>query len=105
LSLNFAETLRSDPSCLCIIADTGSDADRIVAVVRARNMKPVTHYNPTRKCKRRLTSKLYRIRYYVELFIHRIKRFRAVATRYDKTARATTARSCSLCVPSCGSAE
>jgi transposase len=34
-----------------------------------------------------LNRKLYRIRYRVELFIHRIKRFRAVATRYEKTAR------------------
>jgi transposase len=39
---------------------------------------------PPRKVKRRL----YRIRYHVvELFIHRIKRSRAVATRYEKTAR------------------
>ena len=72
-----------------LIADTGYDADRIVAAVRAKGMKPVIHCNPTRKRKRkrRLNRKLYRIRYHIELFIHRIKRFRAVATRYEKTAR------------------
>jgi transposase len=70
-----------------LIADTGYDADRIVAAVRARGMKPVIHCNPTRKRKRRLDRKLYSITYNVERFIHRIKRFRAVATRYEKTAR------------------
>ena len=67
-----------------LIADTGYDADRIVAAVRAKGMKPVIHCNPKRKRKRkrkrRLNRKLYRIRDHVELFIHRIKRFRAVAT-------------------------
>lgn len=70
-----------------LIGDTGYDADRIVDAVRAHGMKPVIHCNPTRKRKRRLDRKLYRIRYHVECFIHRMKRFRAVATRYDKTAR------------------
>jgi transposase len=70
-----------------LIADTGYDADRIVDSVRAHGMKPVIHCNPTRKRKRRLDRKLYPLRYHVELFIHRIKRFRAVATRYEKTAR------------------
>jgi transposase len=70
-----------------LIADTGYDADRIVDAVRARGMKPVIHCNPTRKRKRRLDRKLYSIRYHVECLIHRIKRFRAVATRYEKTAR------------------
>ena len=69
-----------------LIADTGYDADRIVSAVHAHGMKPVIHCNPTRKRKRRLDRKLYRIRYYVELFIHRAKRFRAIATRYEKTA-------------------
>lgn len=31
--------------------------------------------------------KLYRQRYLVEVFFHNLKRFRAVATRYEKTAR------------------
>jgi transposase len=73
-----------------LIADTGYDrydADRFVAAVRAKGMTPVIHCNPTRKRKRRLNRKLYGIRYHVKCFIHRIKRFRAVPTRYEKTAR------------------
>jgi transposase len=82
-----AEQLIEHARGRALIADTGYDADRIVAAVREKGMTPVIHCNPTRKRKRRLNRKLYGIRYHVELFIHRIKRFRAVATRYEKTAR------------------
>jgi transposase len=82
-----AEQLIAHARGRALIADTGYDADRIVAAVREHGMKPVIHCNPTRKVKRRLDRKLYRIRFMVEVFFHHIKRFRAVATRYEKTAR------------------
>lgn len=70
------------------IADTAYDADRIIEAVRAQGMKPVICNNPTRKYnRRRLDRKLYRERYLVEVFFHNLKRFRAIATRYEKTAR------------------
>jgi transposase len=70
------------------IADTAYDADRIIAAVRARGMKPVICNNPTRKYnRRRLDRKLYRERYLVEVFFHNLKRFRAIGTRYEKTAQ------------------
>ena len=81
-----AEELISHARGRAVIADTGYDSDRNVALVCARGMKPVIHCNPSRNAKRRLNRKLYRIRYHVELFIHRLKRFRAIATRYEKTA-------------------
>jgi len=44
--------------------------------------------NPTRKNGRRRKNRaLYRLRASVERFFHDIKRFRAVASRYEKTAR------------------
>ncbi len=50
-------------------------------------MKVVICCNPTRKQnRRRLDRKLYRRRYRVECLFHDLKRFRAVASRYDKTA-------------------
>jgi transposase len=56
--------------------------------VQAKGMKPVICPSPTRKWHLlKLDRRLYRKRYHVELFFHRLKRFRAVATRYDKTAR------------------
>ncbi len=68
------------------IADTGYDADRICANVRKLGMKPVIPSNPSRKRALPLDRTLYRLRYRVECFFHDLKRFRAVATRYDKTA-------------------
>jgi len=55
-----------------LLADTAYDADRIIAAVRAH--------------RRRLDRELYRQRYLVEVFFHNLKRFRAIATRYEKTA-------------------
>ena len=70
-----------------LIGDTGYDADRIIAAIRARQMKAVIHPAPWRKTRKRLERRLYRLRYRVEVFFHQLKRFRAIATRYDKTAR------------------
>lgn len=82
-----AEALLPHAQGRALIADTGYDADRIVAAIRECGMKPVIHCNPTRKRKRRLDRKLYKIRYVVEVFFHNLKRFRAIATRYEKTLR------------------
>ena len=71
-----------------IIGDSGYDSDRFARKIRRRGMKVVIGCSPTRKRNRRkLDRRLYRRRYRVEVFFHGIKRFRAVATRYDKTAR------------------
>jgi transposase len=69
------------------IGDTGYDAKRVIDAVKAKGMRPVIHPRPERKKKRRLDRKLYRRRYLVECFFHDLKRFRAIATRYEKTAR------------------
>jgi transposase len=50
-------------------------------------IKPVIHANPTRKNKPRLDRGRYAKRYRVEIFFHDLKRFRAIATRFEKTAR------------------
>ncbi|RKH02928.1 IS5 family transposase [Corallococcus sp. CA053C] len=68
------------------IADTGYDADRIRSNARKLGMNPVIHPHPSRKQPPPLDRSLYRMRYRVECFFHDLKRFRAVATRYDKTA-------------------
>ena len=59
----------------------------VVEAVRRRGMKPVICSQPTRAKRRRIDRRLYRQRYQVECFFHNLKRFRAVATRYDKTAQ------------------
>ena len=70
-----------------LIGDTGYDSNDFLAAVRARGMKPVIHSKPERKKKHRLVRALYGQRYLVEVFFHNLKRFRAIATRYEKTAR------------------
>ena len=50
-------------------------------------IKAVICANPTRKKKPRLDSRRYALRYRIEVFFHDLKRFRAIATRFEKTAR------------------
>jgi transposase len=70
-----------------LIGNTGYDSDRLARKARRRGMKVVICCNPTRRRgRRRLDRRLYRRRYLVEVFFHRLKRFRAIATRYDKSA-------------------
>jgi transposase len=71
-----------------LLADAGYDAGRFVMAVLERGMEPVIASNPTRTHELYdLNRKLYADRYQVECFFHRLKRFRAVATRYEKTAQ------------------
>lgn len=82
-----ADELLENARGKALIGDTGYDSNRFIQAVRDRGMKPVIHSKPERKKKHRLVRKLYRQRYFVELFFHKLKRFRAIATRYEKTAR------------------
>ena len=71
-----------------LIGDTGYDADWFAQKIRAKKMKVVICNHPARKHgRRRLDRRLYGRRYLVEIFFHRLKRFRGIATRFDKTAR------------------
>jgi transposase len=83
-----AEALLPHARGRAFIADTAYDAERIVEAVRAQGMKAEICNHPTRKYnRRRLDRNLYRERYLVEVFFHHLKRFRALATRYEKTAQ------------------
>lgn len=67
------------------IGDTAYDSNEFRAEIKARDIKPVIHSKPERK--RALDRTLYRQRHLVEVFVHNLKRFRAIATRFEKTAR------------------
>lgn len=69
------------------LADTSYDSDDFVAKVEAKGMRAVIRCRKGRKHPRELDAQAYGNRYLVELCFHRLKRFRAVATRYEKTAR------------------
>lgn len=70
-----------------LIADAGYDSNRFREAVRDRGMKPIIGSKPERPRKLPKIRKLYDMRYLVEIFFHNLKRFRAIATRYEKTAR------------------
>lgn len=83
-----ADELLSHARGRALIGDTGYDTDDLVAKVRRKGMKVVICNHPRRTIHRyRIDRALYRRRYLVEVFFHQLKRFRAVATRYEKTAR------------------
>ena len=70
-----------------LIGDTGYDSNDFRAEIRSRGIKAVIHSKPERKRALPLDRKLYKQRYLVERFFHSLKCFRAIATRFEKTAR------------------
>jgi transposase len=70
-----------------LIGDTGYDSNRFRQAVRDRKMRAVIGSKPERPRKLPVIRKLYEKRYLVEVFFHSLKRFRAIATRFEKTAR------------------
>ena len=69
-----------------VLADRAYDAQWLIDLIRERGAKPVI---PARTCspRRRHNRLIYRARNLVERCINKLKHFRRVATRYEKTAR------------------
>jgi transposase len=80
-----AEALIDDLQAQNIIGDKAFDSDRFRAHVAQRNMAAVIPSNASRSCAIPHDPDLYKERHLVECFINKIKHFRRVATRYDKT--------------------
>lgn len=70
-----------------LIADKGYDSDEFIQRIQSRGSTPVIPARAGRTVTRHLLRRHYRRRNRVERFVNRIKHFRRVATRYDKTAR------------------
>ena len=70
-----------------LLADKGYDADHFVERLKVRAIKPAIPPKSNRKIKRDCDFALYAERNLVERFFNIIKHFRAIATRYEKTAR------------------
>lgn len=68
------------------IGDKGYDADSVIAAIEARGMTPVIPSKRNRKVQRTIDSHVYKERHLVENFFCKIKRYRRVATRYEKNA-------------------
>jgi len=71
-----------------LIADKAYDADeRVIWPLREAGIKPVIPAKANRKQLRPHDKDLYKARSLIENFFCKLKQFRAIATRYDKTAR------------------
>ena len=79
-----AETLIEGLSADYVIGDKGYDSDPLRKKIRRRGAKPVI---PSRKGirRRRYDRTKYKLRNVVERFFNRVKHYRRVATRYEKT--------------------
>ena len=67
-----------------VIADAGYDGDKTRRRVRQMRAACCIKPNPKRKTKKRYRKQTYKHRNVIERFFGAIKRFRRVATRYDK---------------------
>ena len=81
-----AEALIAGLSAENLIGDKAFDSDRFRAHLAARNMTAVIPSNASRARALPYDCHLYKERHLVELFINKIKHFRRIATRYEKTA-------------------
>lgn len=70
-----------------VIADKGYDSDAFVAFVEAREAEAVIPSRRNRKAQREIDRNLYKDRNKIERFFNRLKHYRRIATRYEKTAR------------------
>ena len=88
-----AHDLKAAPALLAevapgaVIADKAYDADGLIAPMVAAGVTPVIPPKSNRKIQRPCDFVLYKERNLVERFFNKLKQFRAIATRYDKTAR------------------
>jgi transposase len=70
-----------------VIANKGYDSDPLVRRIQTRGAEAVIPPKRNRTEPRDYDEHWYKARNLVERFINRIKQFRRVATRYDKTVR------------------
>jgi transposase len=70
-----------------VIGDTAFDADDFRACVAQQGSPAVIPSHPSRAKRIGYDKDLYKERHAVECFINKIKHYRRIATRYEKTAR------------------
>jgi transposase len=83
-----ADALLPQMAADTVLADKAFDADERVIEFLARTGKTaVIPPKSNRKNPRIYDKELYKARHLIENFFCKLKQFRAIATRYDKTAR------------------
>jgi transposase len=83
-----ADHLLPDMKADLLIADKAFDADtRVIEPLAEAGKSTVIPPRANRRIDRRFDRHLYKARHLIENFFAKLKQFRAIATRYDKTAR------------------
>ena len=78
----------ADLEAKALLADKAYDADeRVIKPLEEAGIIPVIPPKRHRKNPRKFDKPLYEARHLIENFFCWAKQFRAIATRYDKTAR------------------
>lgn len=70
-----------------VLADKGYDSDAFIEAIVALEAQPVIPSRKGRKAPRDYDKELYKERNLVERFFNRIKHYRRVATRYEKSVQ------------------
>ena len=87
-ALEGADALLPDIEADAVIADKAYDAqERLIAPLENAGKGVVIPAKSNRKQPREYDRHLYQARHLIENFFNRLKQYRAIATRYDKTAR------------------
>lgn len=81
-----ADLLAATAGAGSVLADKAYDPDAVVAAIEAMGAQVVIPSKKNRKVARVIARNLYRDRNKIERFFSRLKPFRRLATRYDKTA-------------------
>jgi transposase len=68
-----------------LIADTAFDSNAILAALEARGAKVVIAHHPRRTTPRAIDGEMYKWRHLIENFFCKLKEFKRIAMRSDKT--------------------
>ncbi len=86
--LDGADALLAGIAAPTVLADKGYDAEaRVLAPLRAAGKTAVIPPKRSRTSQREYDRDLYEARHLIENFFEKLKQYRAIATRYDKTRR------------------
>jgi transposase len=85
--LDGADVLLPQLEAKTILGDRGYDADeRVLQMLEKAGKTAVIPPKANRKLQRQYDKDLYKARHLIDNFFANLKQFRAIATRYDKTA-------------------
>ena len=82
-----AETLLTGETPAFVLADKGYDSDAFLALIASKEAEAVIPAKRNRTQPRPLDPLLYAERNQIERLFNRLKHYRRLATRYEKTAR------------------